>query len=109
MARAYDIADGLVWQVDLTNDIPERGDRHIYQHHRYSLSGTDDKAREWAVVALYELKSLCALLDRKGALDSVIDEREHYWIAYADDGVYSELARLSTSGSGQNGKDKGRK
>src|SRR3546814_639070 len=52
MARAYDIADGLVWQVDLTNDIPERGDRHIYQHHRYSLSGTDDKAREWAVVDL---------------------------------------------------------
>src|SRR3546814_11822461 len=101
MARAYDIADGLVWQVDLTNDIPESGDRHIYQHHRYSLSGTDDKAREWAVVALYELKSLCDLLDKKGALDSVIDERELYWLADAEDGVSWVRADIRNIGSGQ--------
>src|SRR3546814_17470641 len=40
MARAYELADGLVWQVDLTKDTPERGDRLTYQPPTNSLPGT---------------------------------------------------------------------
>jgi len=94
MMRAYDIADGLVWQLDITNSIHERAERSVYKYDRYSLAGVDAADREWAVVDLYELKLLCDILSNKQMAPLVIDERELYWLADAADGIYSALARI---------------
>lgn len=95
MARAYDIADGLVWQLDVTNSIHDREERHVYQHNRYSLAGFDEGEREWAVVDLYELKLLCDILEKRNILYSLIDGRELYWLADTGDGNFSALARIN--------------
>lgn len=99
MLRAYDIADGLVWQVDVTHFIDDREERKIYHYDRYSLAGADAGGREWAVVDLYELKLLCDILATRQMLQSVIDDRELYWLADTD-GTYSALARIRPSESG---------
>lgn len=98
--RAYDIADGLVWQVGVTRSIKDREDRKIYRYDRYSLTGIDTAGREWVVVDLYELKLLCDILATKKILENVIDERELYWLA-DNDGIYSALARIRSSESGE--------
>lgn len=98
--RAYDIADGLVWQVDITQSIDDRDDRKIYRYDRYSLLGIDAAGREWAVIDLYELKLLCDILATKSILQGVLDDRELYWLADTD-GIYSTLARIRLSQSGE--------
>lgn len=98
--RAYDIADGLVWQVDITQSIHDRDDRKIYRYDRYSLFGIDAAGREWAVIDLYELKLLCDILATKSILQRMLDDRELYWLADTD-GIYSTLARVRPSQSGE--------
>lgn len=93
--RGYDIADGLVWQVDVTQSIDDREERKIYRYDRYSLAGIDVAGREWGVIDLYELKLLCDILAANQILHSVIDARELYWLADGD-GTFSALARIRT-------------
>lgn len=91
--RAYDFAYGLVWQIQDTHEIQDRGERWIYHCDRFSFHGSDTMSREWAVVNLYELKLLCDILSTLNILHTAIDERELYWLADTD-GIYSSLARV---------------
>lgn len=93
MSRAYDLADGLVWHIDVTIDISDRENRSIYHHNRYSLTGQDALGRRWEVTSLYELKLLCDIFAKQSILHSTIDERELYWLS-DHDGVHSALARV---------------
>jgi hypothetical protein len=101
MVRAYDIADGLVWQLNATNSIHDRDERDVYRYSRYSLAGADTGGREWAVVDLYEMRLLCEILAKKQMISSVIDDRELYWLADNEDGIFSALARIRADGSGE--------
>ncbi|RYH63952.1 MAG: hypothetical protein EON54_07130 [Alcaligenaceae bacterium] len=98
--RAYDFADGLVWQIQDTHEILDRDERWIYHCDRFSLLGSDAKKRDWAVVDLYELELLCDILDKQQVLHSAIDERELYWLSDTD-GIYSSLARVRASENSQ--------
>ncbi|MFN9474948.1 NACHT domain-containing protein [Acidovorax sp.] len=98
--RAYDFADGLVWQIQDTHEILDRDERWIYHCDRFSLRGVDAKKREWAVVDLYELELLCDILDKRDILFAAIDQRELYWLSDTD-GVYSTLARVRTNENSQ--------
>ena len=100
VVRAYDFADGLVWQIQDTHEISARDDRWIYHCDRFSFLGTDPMAREWAVVDLYELELLCDILDKREILHDAIDERELYWLSDTD-GIYSSLARVRSSDNSQ--------
>lgn len=100
LLRSYDIADGLVWQVDITSSIEDRDERTIYQSDRYSRSGTDATGREWTVVDLYELKLLCDILVSRQSLERTLDERELYWLADTD-GTYVAFARVRPAESGE--------
>lgn len=101
IVRAYDFADGLVWQLDVIKKILEREERDLYLNDRYSLAGVDHEGRNWAVVDLYELKLLCDILAARKMLHSVIDDRVLYWLADTDGEIYTGLARIRPTGSGQ--------
>jgi hypothetical protein len=98
--RAYDFADGLVWQIQDTHEILDRDERWIYHCDRYSLLGSDAKKRDWAVVDLYELELLCDILDKREMLHAAVDERELYWLSDTD-GIYSSLARVRSNDNSQ--------
>lgn len=100
LLRAYDIADGLVWQVDVTVAIEDREERSIFYTDRYSRSGADGTGRAWTVVDLYELKLLCDILASREMLERTLDQRELYWIADTD-GTYVAFARVRPGESGE--------
>ena len=100
VVRAYDFADGLIWQIQDTHEILDRDDRWIYHCDRFSLLGSDTMKREWAVVDLYELELLCDILNKREILHAAIDERELYWLSDTD-GIYSSLARVRSSDNSQ--------
>lgn len=98
--RAYDFADGLVWQIQDTHKIMDRDERWVYHCDRFSLRGLDTKKRDWVVVDLYELELLCDILEKQEILHAAIDQRELYWLSDTD-GIYSSLARVRTNDNSQ--------
>lgn len=91
--RAYDVADGLVWQLSVTNKIMPREERSIFLCDRYHTKGIDIKGREWNLVNLHELRLLCNILASKNCIDECIDDRELYWLS-DNDGASVALARI---------------
>mgnify|MGYP003667511705 CR=1 FL=1 len=98
--RAYDLAEGIVWQADVTTGIHDRAEREIYRYGRSSSAGVDGRGQEWTLLNLYELKLLCDILSDKGLLFSVIDQRELYWLGDVGDGLFTALARVRSGESG---------
>lgn len=95
--RAYDLAEGLVWQMPITNDVEDRNERAIFRVSRFAHSGTDPYGNnDWSVSDLYELHLFCEILSAKGVLHQTFDERELYWLIDSD-GFSSCVARVRSS------------
>lgn len=96
LVRVYDFAEGIVWQIQKTIAIEERGERDIYKVNRQEHRGEDLLKNNWMVSELSELRWLIEILCTSDQLKTVLDERELYWLADTD-GRYCTVARIRTN------------
>lgn len=96
LVRVYDFADGIVWQIQKTFPIEERGERDIYKVNRQEHRGEDLRKNSWMVAELSELRGLIEILCSSAQIKTALDERELYWLADTD-GQYCFVARLRTN------------
>jgi len=83
LIRVYDLADGLIWQIEKTTHLSDREERQIFKVDRFACRG--DGAEDcWMVPELFEMRRLVEILSLAGKLEQVLDHRELYWLADTD-------------------------
>ena len=86
LVRVYELAEGLVWQVTKTIAMQERGEREVFLLDRFATRWRSKQSqRVWGLPQLSEMRALVEVLAASGKLAEVLDEREVYWLADADD------------------------